>query len=258
MDRKALKLPFTLNRPNDWLCPTCHNGMLRIKEGTFHSSEIRNSRDHSIEDWEPERVQNIFSCTLICKNDQCKETVACAGVGGVDYDVAFDQDDQPHESYDEFFLPRFFEPHLKLINIPEMCPRSVSEQLNESFRLFFVSPSAASNNVRIAVEALLTALKVRRFNPAAKGRQYISLHDRINLLPARFSPLKSILLAIKWLGNAGSHGKVTMDDVMDSYDLIEHVLDEIYTPPKSKKLAALAKKVNKKRGPLKRVTKPPF
>ncbi len=59
-----------------------------------------------------------------------------------------------------------------------------------------------------------------------------------------------MLLAIKWLGNAGSHGhgKITIDDVMDSYELTEHILAEIFEP-KIKKLKAIAKKINRKKGP---------
>jgi len=58
-----------------------------------------------------------------------------------------------------------------------------------------------------------------------------------------------MLIAIKWLENAGihGHGEVTMDDVMDAYELTEHILEEIYEP-KIKKLKAIAKKVNKKKG----------
>jgi Domain of unknown function (DUF4145) len=260
MDRTALKIPFTIKKPNDWGCPTCHNGLLRIKEDTFHNNEIRESRDHhSYDHWDPECIQYVFSCMLVCKNDQCKETVSCIGVGGVESNITYDVNDEPDHSYDEFFLPKYFEPHLRLINIPEKCPESVSKPLKESFGLFFSSPSAASNNVRMAIEELLTELKVRRFNLVKNERRFMSLNQRINLLPLKFSQLKDLILAIKWLGNAGSHasGKVSMDDVMDSYDLIEHVLHEIYAP-KTKKLAALAKQINKKEGPLKRKTKLSF
>lgn len=257
MDRKALKLPFTLEKSNDWVCPTCRNGMLRIQEDTFHANEVRNSRDHSSHDaWDPERVQYVFSCMLVCKNDQCNETVSCAGVGGVESNVTYDENDDPDHLYNDFFLPKFFEPHLKLINIPIGCPESVSTPLNDSFGLFFSLPSAASNNVRIAIEALLTELKVRRFNLNKNKRWFMNLHQRINLLPSKFSHLKDLMLAIKWLGNAGSHdnGKISKDDVMDSYDLLEHILHEIYAP-KAKRIAASAKQGNKKRGRLKRMTK---
>ena len=263
MDRKDLKLPFTLQKPNDWACPTCRTGMLHIKKDTFHAHETLISRKQaSFDGWGPEDTQYVYSCTLVCKNDQCKETVSCAGVGGVELNEINDENDEsdePHESYDDYFLPKFFEPHLRLTNIPEKCPESVSKPLNESFGLFFSSPSAASNNVRMAIEELLTELKIRRYNLVKNERRFMSLNQRINLLPLKFSQLKDLILAIKWLGNAGSHasGKVSMDDVMDSYDLIEHVLHEIYAP-KTKKLAALAKQINKKEGPLKRKTKLSF
>lgn len=259
MDRKTLKLPFTLRRPNDWVCPTCCNGMLRIKEDTFHKNEIRNSRDHSHDEWEPEWVQYVFSCMLVCKNDLCKETVSCAGVGGVESNFGYDENNEPDYSYDDFFLPKFFEPHLRLFNIPEGCPKSVSNPLNESFRHFFSSPSAASNNVRVALEELLTELKVRRFNLVNSKQRFMNLHQRISLIPPKIAHLKENLLAIKWLGNAGSHGngKISLDDVMDSYEQIEHILDEIYTS-KRKKLATMAKLINRKRGPVRRVIKPTF
>jgi hypothetical protein len=128
----------------------------------------------------------------------------------------------------------------------------VSTPLNESFKLFFSSPSAASNNVRIAIEELLTELKVKRFNVSKGRRLFINLHQRIESLPAKYAQFKDMILAIKWLGNAGSHGhsEVTIDDAMDAYELTEHILKEIYEP-KAKKLKALAKKVNKKKGPSK-------
>ena len=65
--------------------------------------------------------------------------------------------------------------------------------------------------------------------------------------------LKDLILAIKWLGNAGTHdggAKVTLDDVMDAYELTDHILQEVYSP-KLAKLHKLAKKVNKQKGPVK-------
>ena len=45
LDRKTLKVPFTLNTPKDWACPTCQSGVLRINRDTFHKYEIHNSRE---------------------------------------------------------------------------------------------------------------------------------------------------------------------------------------------------------------------
>lgn len=104
--------------------------------------------------------------------------------------------------------------------------------------------------MRIALEALLTELGVKRFVVKNSKRQFLNLHTRIGLLNAKHGDLKDLLFAIKWLGNAGSHAdsEVTLDDVMDAYELIDHVLQELYAQ-KAKKVKALAKRVNKKKGP---------
>ncbi len=161
MDRKALKLPFTLNGPKNWVCPTCQSGMLGIKIDSFNKNEIRKSRNHSYEAWDPEWIQFTFSCLLDCTNAHCKETVSCTGVGSVEENYFTDEDGNPRSRYEEYYTPKYFEPHLRLIEVPKVCPESVSTLLDESFKLFFCSPSAASNNVRMALEELLTALKVR-------------------------------------------------------------------------------------------------
>ena len=259
MDRKALKLPFTRKRSNDWVCPSCGKGILRIKADTFHQAEKHSSRDHSFVAWDPEWIQYVFSCMLVCTNDQCKEVVSCSGVGHVKEQGYTERDGQFDFQYEDLFHPTYFTPHLKLINIPEGCPETVSKPLNESFAIFFSSPGAASNNVRITIEELLTDLNVRRFDMVQNKRQFTSLHRRVNLLPSKHADLKQMLLAIKWLGNAGSHGngEISIDDVMDSYELMDHVLHEIYAS-KTKHLAALAKKVNKNKGPVKAISKPLF
>ncbi|HXC52488.1 MAG TPA: hypothetical protein VN634_16525 [Candidatus Limnocylindrales bacterium] len=53
------------------------------------------------------------------------------------------------------------------------------------------------------------------------------------------------------MGNAGSHdgGEASVADVRVAYDLLEHILSEVYEG-KGKSLKVLAKKVNKKKGPV--------
>lgn len=253
MDRKLFKLPFSTGNTPDWPCPTCGKGILRIKKDTFLKHELSGSRKARSHDaWEPEWIEYVYICLLICSNDKCKEVVANSGTGSVDWDVVTDENGEPDQVYSDFFLPKHFESHLKMIKIPSSCPDSVSMPLNESFKLFFSSPSAAANNVRVAIEELLTELKIKRFTTSNGKRRFINLHQRISLLPSKYADFKDMILAIKWLGNAGSHGheEVTIDDVMDAYELTEHILEGIYEP-KLKKLREIAKKVNKKKGPAK-------
>jgi hypothetical protein len=187
---------------------------------------------------------------LQCSNDKCADIVSLSGTGSVSYDVEFDHNGEPDHVCADFFLPKYFEPPLKIFPIPADCPKSVIEPLTESFRLLFSCPSASSNSVRVALEELLTELKIRRYVTIRGKRSFLSLHNRIGLLPQKFDELKDVFFAIKWLGNAGSHasGEVSIDDVLDAYELVSHILDEVYAS-KSKKLKALVKKVNKKKGP---------
>jgi len=251
VDRKLFKLPFTKTSQLDWQCPTCSKGLLRIKNDSFFSEESSLSKSaHGHEDWDPDWVSSVYSCFLECANDACKETVSSTGEGFVDWDIEHDEDGYPQHVYGDYFKPLFFHPHLKLIITPKSTPDEVKLKLNESFQLFFSSPSAASNHVRAAVESMLNDLKIKKYRVSNNKRRLINLHQRIDLLPAKYAELKDLLIAVKWLGNAGSHsGKdLTADDVMDAYEIMEHVLSEVYED-KSKKLKALAKKVNKAKGP---------
>ncbi|GKW27521.1 hypothetical protein PEC331060_06990 [Pectobacterium carotovorum subsp. carotovorum] len=57
-----------------------------------------------------------------------------------------------------------------------------------------------------------------------------SLHGRIEALPERFNEHKAALMAIKWLGNAGSHAldRVNPFDIDQAYRIIEFVLSKLY------------------------------
>lgn len=176
--------------------------------------------------------------------------MASSGDGSVDTDVTFDHDGEPEYEYTLFFKPLFFAPPLKLFDVPSAAPDEVQLELQHSFAQFFASPSAALNFARSAVEALLTKLGVKRFVVQKGKRRPLSLHARIDLLPAQYSHVKELLLAIKWLGNAGSHpgSNISTDDVLDAYELIEHVLGALFSG-RSKAMKALAKQVNRRKGP---------
>ena len=251
MDLNTLALPFALSRTPDWICPTCSKGNLCVVERTFNKGEPLHSRDKSHPAWEPEWIRFLYSCLLECSNENCKELVANSGTGEVRDGSYFHEDSGEYcENYNEWFRPTFFEPALKIIKIPADCHVSIADPLEESFKLFFASPSAAANCIRIAVEALLTFLKIRRFTVVKEKRKPTNLHHRIEMLPTKYAHVKEMIFAIKWIGNAGSHtiSEINLDDVIVAYQLIDHTLNEVYLP--KAKLTALAKKVNRKKGPI--------
>jgi Domain of unknown function (DUF4145) len=259
MNRNLLRNQFTLDNVPDWGCPTCSKGILQISRDLFIKKESYNSRkySHTKHGFCPYNVSYVYTCFLTCSNEKCKETVINTGHGCMD-DVIVDEywddmadDLQFHHEIVDCYKPQYFQPNLKIISIPENCPKTVETSLDESFKLFFTSPSASANNIRIALEKLLNELKIRRFIVnKKKKRQLLTLHQRIEILPDKYSHFKEIILAIKWLGNAGSHSndEITRDDVMDAYELIEHLLDQIYQP-KDKRIESIAKKINRNKGP---------
>lgn len=80
----------------------------------------------------------------------------------------------------------------------------------------------------------------------------MSLHSRIALYEQQNKAIATRLFAIKWLGNAGSHpGEITKDDVLDAYEILESILDQLYVQHE-KRIDRMVSKVNKKKGPIRR------
>ena len=253
MDRSLFHLPFSPQRVPKWPCPKCKAGHLTlVQKSLIHKETPESLREHDHEAWEPDWIRYVFSCLFECANSDCKELFSCCGEGRVDY---FEYEDEDHgwaQTHEELFTPKFFSPPLSLMDLPKNCPEEVVRHLSESFALFFADPGAALNSARTAVESVLTNIGIKRFSTSNGKRRPINLHQRIQLLPSKYSEIKDLLLAVKWLGNAGSHDgeKPNSGDVRTTYDLLEHALSEIYEE-KGKRLKAIAKKVNKKKGPLK-------
>jgi Domain of unknown function (DUF4145) len=253
VDHSIFELSFSEHEVTSYRCPSCNKAMLRVKEGTFHSEETKASRDesHALSrhpEWEPEWTKLVYSCLFECTNTACREVVASGGKGFVEESSYADSGGQLG-SYEKRYHPTFFLPHLTIFTCPKGTPAKVEEELAKSFAQSFCDPASSLNHVRTAIEHLLTHLKIKRFNRRGKRRP-LSLHARIELLPEKYSEIKELLLAAKWLGNAGTHGHqgVTPTDVIDAYVLIEEVLRELYDKKRSHTIS-LAKKINKKRGP---------
>lgn len=232
MDRSLYQYNFTRTNTPDWICPTCKKGILRIIDDSFKTFETRDSlRNRSHPEWDPSGVVYIYSCVLRCNNDKCLEVVSSTGGGGADIDYFYNKHGHPEQRWIDEFRPTFFEPPLAIIDIPLNCPPKVTKPLHESFRLFFCSPAAAGNNVRMSVEALLTQLGVPTHNTKPKPER-LPLGTRLHHLPEKLSEFRQLFDAIRLFGNDGSHpdSKITTDDVMKAYELIEHVLQVLYKP----------------------------
>ena len=251
IDRTTFKSPFREKGSTNWNCPTCGKGLLKVKPGTFHSKETRASRRaHPSVDWEPEWIEYVYSCLLECNNTACKEIVSSSGVGSVTQYLAQDEKGALYEDFDTRYSPKYFFPNLKIFNYQNNIPDEVTDELENSFSLFFCDPPSSANHIRMALENLLNHMKVQKYRIQNRKRSYLSLHERINSLPQKYHDIQELFMAVKWLGNAGSHSgkKVSADDVLNAYELMEKLLTEVFDE-ESKKLMALAKNINKNKGP---------
>ena len=183
----------------------------------------------------------------ICTNPACQETVFNIGTCSVDSSASYDEGDY-EQKYFDIYTPRFFVPHLNIFQIPKNTPDNIKSSIESSFELFFANPSSSAGHIRIALEQFIDYFRVKRFDTRNGKRYSVSLHRRIELLPTKLNSIKELLFAVKWLGNDASHvGGVSIDDVMDAYDIFESVLDEVFSK-KSKETKKLARVINKNKG----------
>ncbi len=214
----------------------------------MHFDEAASSRWVHSEEWfDPDQTELRFTALLQCNSDKCKEVVSVCGRGS--YKQVVDEEGSDW-SWQPYFLPLYASLPVSFIPLPESTPMRVADQLKLSFTLLWSSPSAAANHVRIAVENLQDALRVpraRRIKGVRMAR--IMLHDRIVELKPRSPDVAEALLAIKWVGNAGSHlGELTRDVVFDAYDILEIVLEDLFVKNRDVK-KKLIREINRRKGP---------
>ncbi|WP_347455380.1 DUF4145 domain-containing protein [Acinetobacter thermotolerans] len=150
----------------------------------------------------------------------------------------------------DVFTPRYFQPALNLFKVPDKVPSEIKDIIYESFALTLSSPSSAVNKLRIAIEILLT-----EFGIQGKDRKgaFVSLDQRIKSIEQNhiLFPQQQLLLAIKWLGNSGSHEEnaIFIDELFDAFQIIEKLLNNLYSYDRILEMAQL---ISQKKQPLTR------
>lgn len=231
VDRKIYKTPFNNKSIPQWECPLCKKGILKGVKGSFFYEETKDSINaQEMEGQAPAWIEYIYSCRLICTNPSCKNIVVSTGTGSVDYEPVYGLDDEiSNIKHWDYFQPKIFIPSLDIFKVTADIPDDINKNIRKSFELFFINPAASLNQLRIAIEKLLDYLRIKKYSTSKGKRIPITLHTRIDLLSKKYQNIKDLLIAVKWLGNTGSHSNnITIDDVMDAYDIFEVVLKELF------------------------------
>ena len=248
VDRQLYNEDLTKTRAPNWPCPTCGGGHYRINKGSFNFDMDSATRESVHLEWfGPEHYSYKFVVTAECDNDACKEFATIAGVGRVE--EYGDWETQKIE-YFEKFQPKYFSPSPRLITIPKSCPSEIIVELDKAFTNSWEDYSSSGNHLRSAVERLLDDLKIKASVVKRNKRTRLSLHDRIVQLQTTLPEIHDFLLAIKWMGNAGSHAdNLSRDQLFDAFDVFEEVLRIIYAKHPNA-VRKIVKAVNLKRGPI--------
>ena len=223
-------------------CPSCGD-RLEARENGFHFDPSKESKfyfDHV--DGDPEQICGVFTLRLVCARSVCKEAVSCLG------SFKMVQDEYPDEGKPYFHMlsPMFFTPTIHLFGCSPNLPDTIKKPLVSSFSLFWAHPNASGNSLRISVEALMDWRGVKKLGT---DRKPIKLHHRIVEFQKKEPDLGSKLLAVKWLGNSGSHlSGLERKDVINGYLLFSYVLEQMFER-RLERLTKLAKRINRREGP---------
>ncbi|APW14340.1 DUF4145 domain-containing protein [Salmonella enterica subsp. enterica serovar Muenster] len=226
----------------EWPCPKCHQKTLQIIKESFVLNDTHDTQKYRSEDWfEPEMDSSVFSCMARCSRRQCGEVVACSGQSG--WEQGWDEERNDMEYY-QWHRPFTFFPSLHPFEIPEKCPKEITEPLEASFSIFLIQPGAAANLIRISVERMLTAMDVTERSDNGKR---ITLHHRLGMLPKLYESFSKPLMAIKFLGNAGSHtyDEVKIKDIEDAFEIMEYVVNDLFSGRKES-IEVLTKRLSEK------------
>lgn len=243
------EIKFSEDTEIEWPCPNCGRGALKINKDKFHSAETAESKKaRDDEFWEDGWHNWVFNGALECYS--CRETVTMVGSGYIEHVIYMDQITHEVEelSY-KVFVPNFFHPTLHLFQISDNCPKFVKEEIINSFRLFWFDLPSCANKIRTSLELLLNEEKVNKTKKNKNGTiKKLTLNERIVEFRKKNLKLADFLLAIKWIGNEGSHvGKLERNDLLDAYELLDFSLIKLYDD-KETTLEKIQKEINKRKG----------
>ena len=230
-------------------CPICFVGSVGYEKSN-QTPDVESQETlaiASLREVRPEELSGTFNGTLLCDNSTCRAQLSMAG----DWAYSWDVSDEGYTRLFNLYLVRFVTPPLRLFVPPERTPQKVKDEIIAAASVLFVSPSAAGNRLRRAVEELLDTQGIRKTRNGTKAlnkRVRMTLHDRIKEFGMTRPDVEKVLLAVKWIGNDASHGQeLVVADVVLCAEVLEAALKSLYDR-RDAELLAIVSRINARKG----------
>lgn len=253
INRTEFKAEFNHKFLPDWICPSCHKGVLKKDDKSIKLYEKALSSSLRVSPaWEPEWEHGVFSAILTCSNPSCKDIVIVTGNFCSEENIEYDAYGNAGPNIDRFLTPTNFNPPLNIFIVHENVPKVIKNEIIKSFGLYWLDFASCANKIRIVLELIMDNKKVKKSTISNKGKRvYYDLHTRIDLFKKKFPEKAKLLMANKWIGNAGSHKNtnLTQDDILDGFEILELVLNQLYGTD-TKRITRKASEINKRKGPI--------
>lgn len=176
-------------------------------------------------------------------------------MGNYAVDLADQQTDQDFGGvrYSKYYTVKQVSPPPRLMRLPSTTPASVQDGVARAAAVLFADPGLAATALRLVVEQFLTSEGVPATRP---NGGFVSADHRIKAWrdgSEDRSRVADLLLAVKWIGNAGTHSlsKLTVEEVLNGVEFLDEAFHALFVGPD---VDARAKAVNAARGPIPRRT----
>ena len=247
MKRSLWIQPLTKQSSPAWPCPTCGKGTLALVPDSLVAKQTVESRQLYEILCEPESSVYAFSAWLKCSYGDCGEEVVVVGSGTVARFQRTNEAGEEEEKYIPSFHPLFCWPMPDMFELPEKCPPEVQVELRAGFQLFWSNQAASAGRVRVSLERLMDHYGIPKRRKSSKGEYFdLSLHVRIQEFSKVEPTAGKELMAVKWLGNTGSHqASVSREDLLDGFEVLEYSVAELFDQ-RSARVAKLARQLMRK------------
>lgn len=204
-----------------WPCPICNTGILLKENDSIKQlyTEETLSAQRSIFNQTKGMAEFRFVGYLKCSH--CSERILIAGKGVLLNEFGIPASAVYQGKKISVFYPHYFEPALHLIDVPSSISKDVQELVVKSFIMYWVDLDSCANKIRQALELVVKE----------RGAVGTNLHHQIESLRETIGEkITNRLLALKWVGNEGSHASRPFEksEILDAYGLLEDVLAQLY------------------------------